>query len=371
MGFTIAFNAIVVALLNLQPRKADSIKVGVILPLTGNVASLGVPCRNGILLAVEKFNSGNTLITHRIDLIIEDSKAEAKTAVASFNKLVSIDNVQVIIGPLTSTETLAVAPLAEKRSVVIISPGASTPALSTAGDYIFRNELSDEQGGAAQAIFAYNILGFRRMACIYMNNDYGAGLYKVFKHDFENLGGQIVSIQPFQPDTVNFRTHLAKIKYANPDALFIIAVDEVVNIIKQSHEIDFVVPFYATPIFENITYLDQLGDLAEGVIYVYYGSFDPKSTDPISQDFINSYTDRFNEKPTYYSALGYDAASIILKVIKDSNYSLTNLRSMLYKIHDFTGVTGSCSFNNNGDIEKPVLLKKVAQGKFVVYIKNK
>jgi branched-chain amino acid transport system substrate-binding protein len=343
-----------------------TLQVGVIMPLTGNVASLGVPCFNGMKLALKEFNQAKSA-SARIEFIPEDTNADATTAVAAFTKLATINHAIAILGPLTSTEALAVAPIAERNRLVMISPGASTPALTSAGEYIFRNELSDLKGGAAQATLAFGKMGFRRMAALYMNNAYGVGLVRVFQDTFASLGGSIVSTEAFQPDTVDFRSHLSKIKAAKPNAVLVIAVDEIVNIIRQAKELGLDIPIFTTPIFENETYIKQLGPLADGVLYVYYGTFNSNATDSRTQHFTEAYKHTFdNEAPTYYSALGYDAANLLFAALSSSGLKPDDLRKHLHAIRDYPGVTGPSSFDSHGDIEKPVLLKTVAKGRFVI-----
>ncbi|MBE3038394.1 MAG: penicillin-binding protein activator [Chloroflexi bacterium] len=348
-----------------QPGDAGDVTIGVILPLTGNVASLGVPCYQGMLLAIEQYNSGQPDGARRVRLQSEDSAADAKSAVTAFRKLVTIDRVRAVLGPLTSTEALAVSPLADQHRVVLLSPGASTPRLTLAGEYVFRNELSDKLGGERQAELAYGRQGWRRAACVYMNNDYGNGLFNVFKTAFQALGGTLVSEQAFQPDTTDFRTHLAKVKASNADFLLVIAVDEVVNVLRQARELGINLPLFTTPIFENATYIKQLGALADGVMYVYYGGYNPSEASGGSAEFYAAYRKRFSEDPTYYAALGYDAARLLVDALVRSAFNLETWRDNLARTSHFPGVTGDSSFDRNGDIEKPVSLKSVRQGKFI------
>jgi len=352
-----------------SPNNSGTLNVGVIMPMTGNVATLGKPCYEGMDLAVQEFNDNPQNSQIKVRLIPEDTAGDPKTAVTAFEKLATIDHVPAVLGPLTSTEALAVAPLAQRHRVLMISPGASTPDLSSAGDYVFRNELSDKQGGTIQASLAYEKLGYRRVGIIYMNNDYGVGLYTVFRDVFQSLGGKVVSAQAFQPDSVSFRTHLAKIDNSSPDAVLVIAVDEVVNILRQAKELGLNVPFFTTPIFENYSYVKQLGPLAEGVIYVYYGVFDPESTNPVVSKFVSSYHRRFGDDPTYYSAQGYDAGGMLLQAWAMSKGNISELPKHLAEVKGFPGVTGSASFDQNGDVQKPVVLKVVKEGKFVMYSK--
>ena len=350
-----------------EREAANTINIGVIMPLSGNVATLGQPCANGMQLAVEGFNQTRASKQPMVKLVAEDTLAHPKDAVAAFTKLVNTNHVVGVLGPLTSGEALAVAPLANENRTPLISPGASTPDLTQAGDYVFRNELSDKLGGLRQAQLALNKLGYRRIAALYMNNDYGVGLFNVFRTEFTSMGGVITIAEPYPPDTVDFRTVLARISSTRPDAIFAVGIDELVNIIEQARAMGITLPVYTTPIFENKTYISKLGSKADGVVYVYYGTFDPDAPGDVARVFVKNYTKRFGVPPTYYSALGYDAANLLLEALRRCNFKASDVKDALYAIHNFPGATGTSSFDRNGDIDKPVTLKTVRNGQFVRY----
>ncbi|HEY6140455.1 MAG TPA: penicillin-binding protein activator [Thermoanaerobaculia bacterium] len=350
-----------------QVPPAKSISIGVIMPLSGNVATIGQPCANGMQLAIDEYNGKKRPTEPAIKLISEDTLAKPKDAIGAFTKLVTADHVVAVLGPLTSGEALAVAPIANENRVVLLSPGASTPDLTQAGEYVFRNELSDSVGGLRQAQLARNTLGYSRIAALYMNNDYGLGLFNVFQKQFVAAGGQIVAAEAYPPDTVDFRTVLARLVKAHPDALFVVGIDELVNVIEQARALGIQLPIYTTPIFENKSYLEKLGKQANGILYVYYGTFDSKQPTGAAKAFIDRYTDRFRQPPTYYSALGYDAANLLIEGLRINRFQSTGLAGALYAIHDYAGVTGRSSFDKNGDIDKPVTLKTVRDGQFVPY----
>jgi len=348
-------------------KDVDQVKIGVIMPLTGNAAVYGVPSLNAMKLAVEEFLIENETDKVQIKLVSEDSQANPAMGVSAIQKLISADRIQAVLGPLASGVSLACAPVAEKNKVIMLTPSSSTPALTNAGEYIFRTELSELQGGFAQADIGFEKLGYKNIACVYINNDYGASLFDVFKKRFEEIGGTLVYAEGFTQGTTDFKTILSKITSLELDAIFIISHDEILNFVRQMAELNLSVPVYTTPVFEDQRNLEKLGDLAEGIIYTYYGEFDPSSKKEIIKNFIDNYRSKYNESPTYYAALAYDATWVLLKALKKNNYKFENLKDVLAKTKDFIGVTGKMSFDQNGDILKPVSLKKVKAKKFVFF----
>ena len=115
------------------------------------------------------------------------------------------------------------APIAERNKVVLISPSASTPKLTAAGDYIFRNELSDAYGGLAQANLTWTKLEIESVAVLFINNDYGLGVKDAFVKSFENHGGNITETKSFAPNSKDFRTQLLQIKNSAPKGIFLVA----------------------------------------------------------------------------------------------------------------------------------------------------
>lgn len=347
-------------------KEEKEIRIGVILPLTGDVASLGSPSLKAVNLAVEQANLQAEKEGYKFIVIAEDDQAVPAKAVSAIQKLKDVDKIRLVIGPLVSSSTMAVAPIADKNGIVIISPGSSAPGITNAGDYIFRNELSDLFGGTKQAELAYNVLKYRKVACVYINNDYGVGVSTVFKKVFLSLGGAVTLYESFDQGSTDFRNVLNKIKNNKPDAVFFISHNEILNFVRQKVEFGINTPVYTTPVFEDKNNLEKLGKAAEGIIYTYYGTFFPESNNETIKSFVNSYRKKYNEEPTYYSALAYDATNILLTALKNAKYDILKVKDELYNIRNYNGVTGVTSFDKNGDVEKPVILKAVKNGKFTV-----
>jgi len=348
-------------------RRGREIRVGVILPLSGGGASLGKSCLDGIQLAIDETNANKAETFPQIRLVIEDDELKPAVGVSAFQRLATVDKVDAVIGPLSSGVALAVAPLAENKHVVMLSPGASTPALSAAGEYVFRNELSEEYGAKAQALLALKPLGFKRIALLYPNNEYGVGTARVFRSEYQRLGGKIVGEETFEQGATDFRTALIRIKTAKPDAIFVVFQDEIVNIVKQKVQLGVPGVVYTTAVIEDTSILHSLGELANGIIYTHYGTFEnSQSAGPVGL-FVKNYASRFKEPPTYYSALGYDAGGIMAQALKNAGGNTSGLKDALHGIQNFPGVTGETSFDKNGDVTKPVVLKVIRNGNALPY----
>lgn len=367
MGAVITAIAILAVVLTLYSSRQSQkeIEIGAILPLTGGAGKYGEDAKLGIELATAQQNSMGGISGKPVKIIFEDDQSSPQQAVSGFRKLISVHKVPAVIGGMTSSSALAIAPLAEQNRIVLLSPSASTPSFSVAGDFIFRNELSDAYGGVAQAELTWNKLGIKKVAILFINNDYGIGVKDAFLKTFTSLGGRVVDAEVFDADTQDFRTQLIRIKKTSPEALFIVAYKEAILILRQVRELGIKTKLLSTPVFQDREIVEKAGGAAEGVMYVYYGGFDTKSSEEHVGRFVEEYRRRYSREPGYYSALAYDATNILFFAMGRGSGKGEDIKNALYQIKDFPGVTGKTTFDNRGDVTKPVTLKIVTNGEFV------
>lgn len=362
---------IIVSIIFFQMQhRNDQFVVGGIMPLTGDVATYGIAIKQGIEIAIDKVNSQGGVNGKLISVVYEDSKAEPKEGISVFNKLVSINNVNVIIGAVASSVTLAIAPKAEEEHVILFSPASSSPEISKAGDYIFRNYPSDDLEGKIVAEHAYS-RGFENAAILTINNDYGIGLNKVFKDEFMQLGGIILSNDLYNEDQNNFETILTKINQKNPKCIFIVGYGkELGKIVKQARHLGIKAQFFSTVNFYDENSLISGGNAVEGVVFSS-PVFDSNSANINVQIFVESFESKFGKKPDVWSAHSYDALLIIAEAINEANsFSVDQIKKEIYQIKDFDGVSGKTSFDENGDVFKEAKFLTVKNGEFVSLMDN-
>ena len=200
------------------PVEAAPIKIGLSSPMTGEAASYGEGFSAGAELAVREINEAGGINGSLIELIIEDDQCSAK-GVNAVSKLVTVDAVTAIVGPMCSAAAGPGLPIAQNAGVPVIVVG-SAPHLTKVGDYIFRDYPSDAFQGKFAAEFLYNDLGKRKAAIIYTKNDWGMGIQEVFAKRFVELGGEVVYNEGVVQDSTDLRTQLTKAKEAGPDVLY-------------------------------------------------------------------------------------------------------------------------------------------------------
>ncbi len=359
--------AIVFAFVISQTKKVTGeIKIGVISSLTGTVAPYGERALEGIQLAVDEINQQNGVNGKKIKLIVEDDKSSSNDAVLAFKKLISIHRVPIIIGPVGSSQAMACVPIANEEKVVEFSPAAATPLYTETGDYTFRNRASATLEVQVMADIAYQNLGLRKVAILYINNDVGVGFYPVFKRRFESHGGNIIHIDTFEQGTTDMRTQLIKIKSIDPDGIYLIGhVMESGHVLKQAKELGIKSRFIGHLALEGPDLFKIAGDATEGVIYTASG-YDPHSSNILVQNFERKYKARFNKDGDVFAATAYDAVYIVKKAIEIGGYNSEAIKNALYSIQDFEGVSGLTSFDKNGDVVKPIFVKIIKNQEFKV-----
>ncbi|MFA5029534.1 MAG: penicillin-binding protein activator [Patescibacteria group bacterium] len=355
----LAIIAVAIFVSSKKLHQNQTIKIGVILPLSGNMASLGDDIKDGIVLANEK----TALSGLKIDLLLEDEKCDPKEAINAYNST-AIKGAKIIIGPVCSQSTLAIAPLAEKAKMIILTPASAADSISQAGDYIFRNHILESTEQKKMAEFVAQ--KYKTAATIF---DQSSDAYvigeKTFTDSFQKDGGVIVERQSYQKNSTDFRSQLIKIKEKNPQVVYVGALmPEVALIIKQIKEMGINAQIISDNTVTDSKFLSAVGPLAEGIIFA--ASDFKRET---NQEFWDLYKNRFGKDPNIFAAQGYDSLIILAKIIKEScpTVDSTCIKDGLYKIKDYSGVSGSTTFDSNGDAIKPIVIKIIKDGQFVLY----
>jgi len=354
-------------IVNQAKRGPEEIRIGAILPLTGDAAVYGQEMKKGIDLAVEEVNRTGGINGKKITIVYEDDQGQANTAVNSFQKLIFQDKVEAVIGGAISSTAMPIAPIAERNKVVLISPAASSPALTNAGKFIFRVWPSDVFEASEIAKFAYQRINLRKVSIVYVNNDYGKGASEIFKREFEKIGGVVPLIEGYEFGNTDFRATLSKVKETHSEGVYIPGYQkELINILKQAKELGLKVQFLGGVGFNDLEILRLAGDAAEGTIFTapYY---DPKSSDPTIQKFVAEFMAKYGKEPDIFAAHSYDALRVLIEAMKKGGIKGTEIQKSLIVVKNYPGVTGTITFDSNGDVIKPLRFYTVKGGQFIVY----
>jgi len=278
--------------------------------------------------------------------------------------IISVDKVPAVIGEMFSTITLALAPIAERNKVILISPMANSKKISSAGDYIFRiypnNALESKK--LVELAFSLNLT---KGAILYMNNDFGTDLGQSVNQDFAQNGGTVTISDGYNPDATDFRTQLTKIKAKNPNVIFLIGYpNDMAMILKQAKEMGIKSQFIAPDTFNEPEIIRLSGNASEGVIFVYPPNGDPQ----LWQEFNQKIKSKYGADANIITGMAYDTVYLLAAAMKSNGTTSDEIKAGLYQIKDYPGVTGNITIDKNGDVSSRELIPQIVRGgKFMDY----
>ena len=323
-------------------------RIGAIDPLTGPFAAYGEPVRDGMLLAVDEINEKGGIAGRKVELLLEDDGGDPKASVSAFTKLATVSRVPVIIGPLSSSASMATAPLADRYQVVQLSTLAGTIDLTQAGDYVFRIYPSSEVGSRYVAKIAVDRFKAKRVAVFYPQNPFGVASKKFVTEVLKDAGVEVVAIETFNDGDRDFRTQLTKISQAKPDLIICSAYyEEGAQILVQARQLGLNVPVLGEDgWFGPIAAI--AGDSLKNLYFanVSFGA-EYKNNDRM-QSFISAFQDRFKKAPNSYSAAGYAAVYVVKEAIEKGGYEGVKIKEALYSL-DTNTAFGRVKYDKNGD----------------------
>lgn len=344
---------------------AGEIKIGAVLPLSGPLAVYGQVCIKGVQLAVKEINEAGGINGDKIKLFIEDNKGDSAESVAALKKLISINKIEALVGCVTSTNTLAVAPIAQKAGIPLISPTATNIKVTQMGDYIFRACFIDPFQGQVMANFASKNLK-AKTAVIFkdINSDYSEGLADEFVTTFANNGGKIIGELNYLANDIDFSSQLTKLKSLDADVVFLPGYyNDVAIILKQSKDLKIDTVYLGGDGWENSKLIEIAGTSADG--NYFSTAFSAESESQLVQNFVTNFFDEYFEDANSMAALSYDAANMMFAAIdKAGSLDGAKIKDALAATNGFKGITGEITLDNDRNPIKSAIIIKVEDSAF-------
>ena len=347
-----------------QSNETDTIKIGAVLGLTGSGSYLSEYMKKGFDLAqMEINNTGN----YKIEIIYEDSYSNNEGAVKATSKLINYDNVNLILGPHRSGSVLSVADILNENKVIAIAPLATSPDITNAGDYIFRNRETGETHGKLLSEYLLKN-NYNKIAVIYANASNSIGYKNSFIKNYTDNNGEVIIELNYLEDQIDFSSEITKILSKDPSAIYIsstLGIDGG-RIVKELGTAGFKGQIFGTMLFETQDFLDMADSFSENVIFTtmpYDNTLEHVKT--FEDKYSKTYTDPMHPA----AANAYDALMIFANAINfcESDNSEC-VKNYLYSMNPYLGVGGLTAFDSNGDvIFKTPLLKTIKNNQFVKY----
>lgn len=346
----------------------DTIHVALSAPITGDWSEYGVNFQRSVEMAIEKINAdGGVLDGQTFRLSVGDTKGNPQESATLAQKWTSDDTIVAEIGAFSSSSSMAAQPIYDAAGMVQLSPTASHADYAKGSPWSFGIVGTQAGEGPFNAAFAYNDLGIRKIAVLYLNNDWGIDTAKYFSEAFEALGGEVVGEEFYFDGESDFTAVLTKLKETDADGLFIASFyndGAAINIQRDRLNWDVMV------LGPTSLYSPQLialgGDSVEG-LYTATGFF-AEDPDPRVREYVETFTQKYGSPPNFHAALAYDAMMLLANAIERAGSTdRTAIRDALAETVDFPGLAGSITFTERGDANKGYSKLMIENGKFVPY----
>jgi branched-chain amino acid transport system substrate-binding protein len=360
---------------------APTVKIGINAELTGDIPKVGEGTKYAAEMWLEDIKAAGGLdvggTKYEVELVIEDNEAKGESAAKANTKLITQDEVLVIVGPQASKQAVPAGGVANDMSTPMISPWSTNPDTTLDRPWVFRTPFLDPFQGPVVANFVTEEFGFTKAAVLYdVASDYPKGLAEFFKGAWEDLhgAGSVVAYESFTTKDTDFSAQLTKIRESGAEFIFTPQYyNEVALIVQQSRELGFTAPIVGSDSWGSSELMNLCGDACEGLFFsTHYAAAGATGA---TKEFIDRYQAKYGYIPDDVAALTWDSMLIVQQAIQacgtitgDLDADRKCIRDAMAQIKDFDGITGKMTFTEQGDpIKCAVIVRIDEQGQFSFY----
>ncbi len=342
------------------------LKIGFSGCLTGQLADLGIAGRNSVMMAVDEINAKGGINGRTVALFIKDDGNIAEKALQADRELIE-QGVHAIIGHVTSSMSLAAAPLINEKQIVMISPTSTTNNLSGKDDYFFRITSPDKIQSRIMAEYAFTSMALRQIACVYdlSNQGFTQGWLKNFKSLFQQMGGSVMGETTFHArQPFSYMDMMADLLASDPDGILIISgALHTAMFCQQIRKRHPTIPIISSGWAGTSELIRQGGLSVEGILFPQV--FNPKSRNPGYITFRQNYLKRFDKEPNFASMCSYEAATFLFSALKGWD-GKRPIKPRLIDQDLFNGLQGKIRMDRFGDATRSQFIVTVKNSQFVI-----
>jgi branched-chain amino acid transport system substrate-binding protein len=361
--------------------KTQTIKIGINAPMTGDIPKVGEGTKYAAEMWLEDINAAGGIEVggkkYPVKLVIEDNESKAESAVKVQTKMITEDEVMVIVGPQASKQAIPAGEVANNYKTPMISPWSTNPDTTKNRPYVFRGCFLDAFQGPVLANFIKGEFGFTKAAVLYdVASDYPKGLAEYFKTAWEKLNGpgSVVAYESFTTKDADFSSQLTKIIKSGAQVLFTPQYyNEVALIVQQAHELGWNKPIVGSDSWGSAETVQLCGKDCYGLFFTtHYAAAGAKGA---TKAFIDRYNKKYGYVPDDVAALTWDSLGIVKTAIQSAG-KLTgniatdrkNVRDAMAKVKEYNGITGKMTFTEDGDPIKCAVIVKISdKGEYEFY----
>ncbi len=347
---------------------AKEVKIGVVLPLTGNIAAFGQTSKAGLDIAAaenNKLSNGDT-----VKLVVVDDRGDKVEAATAVKRLLDKDKVSVILGEVASSNSMAMAPVAEKAKTPMITHASTNPRVTKGKKYVTRACFIDPFQGAVMAKYALN-QGLKTAVVVTdAKQDYSVGLSKAFKKAYTAGGGKILKTILINSGDKDFNAQVAALKEAKPAIVaFTGYYPEAALMLKQARDMGVKTPFIGADGTGFPQLVKIAGKAAEGFMYTDHFN-EAAASSPEAKAYIAAYHKKYKKPADSMGALAADAYGMIMQAMNNcikagkASDDKECINSNLRNTKGYKGITGVITIDKNGNAVKSAVINEVKDGKF-------
>jgi branched-chain amino acid transport system substrate-binding protein len=326
-----------------------TIKIGMVLPVTGPAADAGRYALIGAKLAIEQVNKGGGILGKQIELLTEDDQTTNPGAVLAFSKLASQPDIVAFLGSIRSTQNHAMAPDILKTAKPVMF-GGTDPALTHMGNqWLFRCRPNDSYSGRVLAEFGMKTLGKKNWAIVHSTDAFGTAGGKALADAIGKGGGTIALDQGYANQSQDFTPVVLAVKQSGADILgsYFTFENDLGIFARQLRQLGVTIPYVGSPSIINVV----ATKLAGPALYNTYGVADyAEDSSPASKAFGKAYREVAKAAPDNQASWPFDAIVILgMAINKAGTTEPKAVRDAILAIKGHAGAEGEYNFDANGD----------------------
>ena len=343
------------------PASAQTIKIGVFGPLTGDAAAMGSSEKEAVELAIKEKNDAGGIRGKKIEVVYGDDAGKPEEAVNVAKRLISRDEVLITIGSISSPASLAASQVSRQSETPQIVVAGTAQRITTQGNkWVFRSPVPDTKLVADLAGFINEKFPkLKKFAFLYVNDDFGRGGFEAFKAAGQKYGFEIVADERYTRGDIDFTAQLGRIKASGAQAMVEWSrYAEAALVAKQFVQTGLDLVRFGSDGVASPKYIELGGSAVDGVYYTSHFSIATGADIPAGKAFIDKYQKAFGKMPDSYAAEGYDAATLAMMAIdKAGKEDRAAIRDALAGL-SFDSTRGPFKFDQKGD---PLLVTHVVK----------
>jgi len=330
-------------------RAADTIKIGMVAPLTGPIADAGRYGVQGAKLAVEEVNKAGGVLERQIELVVEDDQSLNPATVLAFTKLADDKDIVAFLGPTRSTQIQSIAPSVKQvaRPVMI---GGTDPSLTLAGNpWFFRFRPNDTYTARVMSDYGLNTLGKKKWAIVHATDAFGTNAKNLFVEALKTQGVTPVVVEGQPNNSPDYTAVALAVKQSGADVLatFITFETDLAVFARQLRQLGVNVVWLGSPSITTTTARKLAGPTLFGTLAV--ADFHPDAN-PEAKSFSEKYLASYKTTPDFFASWPYDAVHVLSEAItKAGSVDPQKIRDALLAVKGYRGVEGVYNFDKNGD----------------------